>query len=61
MATTSAALLAAVRGPVLLTALGILTAIDQAGGIRFSRTWPILIILFGVLKLGESMRSGGQS
>ncbi len=61
MAINSATLLAAVRGPVLLLALGILTAVDQAGGIRFSRTWPVLIILFGVLKLAESMRGGSQS
>lgn len=59
--SSSASLLAAVRGPVLLIILGTLMAIDHAGGLRFSRTWPILIILFGILKLGESMRGGQQT
>jgi len=27
---------------------------------RFSRTWPILIIIFGVLKLAEYMKGGQQ-
>lgn len=49
----SASLLQAVRGPVMLTALGILFAIDHFGQFSFSRTWPLLVILFGVLKLLE--------
>lgn len=43
----------AVRGPVMLIALGTLFAMDQAGGWGFERTWPVLIILFGVFKLLE--------
>lgn len=57
---TSVGLIAAVRGPVILITLGTLIAIDHAGGLRFSRTWPILIIMFGVLKLAEYMRGGQQ-
>jgi hypothetical protein len=49
----SANLIQAVRGPVMLTALGILFAIDHFGQFSFSRSWPMLVILFGVLKLGE--------
>ena len=37
----------------MLIALGTLVAIDYAGVYGFWRTWPILIILFGVLKLLE--------
>lgn len=46
-------LIAAVRGPLMLITLGTLLAIDHAGGLRFNRTWPVLIITFGLLKLIE--------
>jgi hypothetical protein len=45
--------LQAVRGPIMLITLGSLVAIDYAGVYGFWRTWPILIIVFGVLKLLE--------
>jgi hypothetical protein len=50
---TNAGLIAAARGPLMLITLGTLMAVDHAGGLRFTRTWPILIIAFGVLKLAE--------
>lgn len=43
----------AIRGPVMLIAVGTLFAVDQARGWGFERTWPVLIILFGVFKLLE--------
>jgi hypothetical protein len=43
----------AIRGPIMLITLGTLVAIDYAGVYGFWRTWPILIIVFGVLKLLE--------
>lgn len=46
-------LLQAIRGPILLITLGALVAIDYAGIYGFWRTWPVLIIVFGVLKLME--------
>jgi len=46
-------LVQAVRGPIMLIALGSLVALDYFAGLGFSRTWPLLIILFGVLKLLE--------
>jgi hypothetical protein len=49
----ASAFVQAVRGPVMLIALGALVAIDYAGIYGFWRTWPILIILFGLLKLLE--------
>jgi hypothetical protein len=54
-----------IRGPVILIALGVLFAIDQFGSYSFSRTWPVLLILFGLLKLLErvvvSQRAGEAS
>ena len=46
----------AIRGPILLITLGTLLAIDQLGAYSFGRTWPALLIVFGLLKLAE--RSG---
>jgi hypothetical protein len=43
----------AIRGPVLLVTAGVLFAIHQAGVLSFSRTWPLLIIVIGVMKLLE--------
>ena len=43
----------AIRGPIMLITLGALVAIDYAGMYGFWRTWPILIIMFGLLKLLE--------
>ncbi len=46
-------LVQAIRGPIMLIVLGALVEIDYAGVYGFWRTWPILIILFGLLKLLE--------
>ncbi len=43
----------AIRGPVLLVTIGVLFAIHQAGILSFSRTWPLLIIVIGIMKLLE--------
>jgi fatty acid desaturase len=48
-------LVQAIRGPIMLIALGSLVAMDYFGVYGFGRTWPILIILFGVLKLLEKL------
>jgi uncharacterized membrane protein len=45
----------AVRGPILLITIGVLFAMHQAGVLHFSRTWPLIIIVIGVLKLIERM------
>jgi hypothetical protein len=50
--------MAAVRGPILLITLGVLLALDQTDRVSFWRTWPVLLILFGVFKLAER---GGRS
>ena len=43
----------AIRGPIVLIAIGVLFAVHQAGILPFSRTWPLLIIVVGVMKLIE--------
>jgi hypothetical protein len=50
------AFLRAVRGPILLIALGVLFVCDQqSSSLPFYRTWPVLLILFGVFRLAERM------
>ena len=48
-------LLRAIRGPVVLVTLGTLFLIDHSGGISFGRTWPVILIVLGLLRLGEYM------
>ncbi len=43
----------AMCGPILLTTLGVLLAVDYGGQVSFSRTWPALLIVFGLFKLAE--------
>ncbi len=45
----------AIRGPILLITIGVLFAIHQAGVLSFSMTWPLILIVIGVLKLIERM------
>jgi hypothetical protein len=47
--------LLAIRGPLLLVALGLLMAADQLDRMSISRTWPVLLILFGLFKLAEHL------
>lgn len=47
--------LQAVRGPLVLITLGVLFAMHQAGVISFSRTWPLIIIVVGLVKLLERL------
>lgn len=54
-----AALLAAVRGPILLISLGGLFLIDRLTPYGFWKTWPVLVILLGALKLVERLASRG--
>jgi hypothetical protein len=45
----------------MLIAIGVLFALAQFTAYGFSRTWPVLLILFGVLKLFERTRDAGGS
>lgn len=46
-----APMIRAVRGPVTLIVLGALFALNNFTEYRFSETWPILLIVFGVLSI----------
>ena len=46
-------LVRAVRGPLMLIALGVLLLLQKFTYFGFSQSWPILVILYGVLKLAE--------
>ena len=47
----------AVRGPILLITIGALFALDHQTQFGFERTWPVLLIVFGVFSLlGRSAR-----
>ncbi len=51
-------LVQAVRGPLILITIGVLFAFDRFTEFRFSQTWPVLLIVVGVLRLvgGPSQR-----
>jgi uncharacterized membrane protein len=43
----------AIRGPILLITIGILFALHQAGVLPIQRTWPLILIVIGLMKLVE--------
>jgi hypothetical protein len=52
----SANLVRAVTGPIILITIGVLFAFDRFTGFRFSQTWPVLLIVIGLLKLAGGGR-----
>jgi hypothetical protein len=44
-------LLRAIKGPVIMITIGVLFAADRFTDYHFHQTWPILIIVIGVLQL----------
>ncbi len=50
---STANLIQAARGPVLLITLGVLLVIDHFGGPGFWRMSPLLLVIYGVMKLLE--------
>jgi len=55
----SAELIRAIRGPVLLITLGALLTADRFSGVPFTKTWPVLLIVLGVMKLLERTALAG--
>ena len=53
--TRGALYLQAIRGPLVLITVGILFALHQADVINFARTWPLIIIVVGLVKLAERL------
>jgi hypothetical protein len=58
MTDGSAALIRAIRGPVIMITVGILFALDEFAHLRFSRTWPAILIVVGLLNLSRWTRRG---
>ncbi|HEY1758974.1 MAG TPA: DUF5668 domain-containing protein [Bryobacteraceae bacterium] len=52
-------LMRALTGPLVLTTLGVLLTIDYSGGITFGRSWPVLLIVFGLCKVAEHLGPRG--
>ena len=52
-------LMRAITGPIVLITIGVLFAFDRMGEYRFSQTWPVLLIVVGVLKLFGGRRFRG--
>ncbi len=61
MNDNSGSLLSAIRGPIMLIAVGLLFAADQFTDYGIWRTWPVLLILLGLLKLAERIGSGAHT
>jgi hypothetical protein len=57
MNAREASLVSAIRGPITLITLGVLFAADHLTPYSFQQTWPVLLIVFGLLSLlGRSVR-----
>ena len=44
-------LVSAIRGPITLITVGVLFALNNFTPFRFHQTWPVLLIVFGLLTL----------
>ncbi len=42
------------RGPIILLTFGITAILDEYAGIGYGRSWPLYIIVWGLLKLAEN-------
>jgi hypothetical protein len=57
-------LMHAIRGPIMLITVGVLFALNQMTDFTFGKTWPALLIVAGLLSLGEHIsgpKSGGPA
>jgi hypothetical protein len=52
----SAQLVRAAKGPIILITIGVLFAFDRFTDFRFSQTWPVLLIVIGLLQLAGGSR-----
>jgi hypothetical protein len=51
-------LIRAIRGPITLITVGVLFALNNFTSYRFNQTWPVILIVFGLLSL---LRRGTES
>jgi hypothetical protein len=54
-------LIRAIRGPIVLITVGVLFALDHMTEFSFTRTWPAILIVLGLLLLGERFSGGPPS
>ncbi len=55
-------LVRAIRGPLTVMLVGVLFALDHFTPWQFHQTWPILLIVFGLLSLlGRAVDRGGPA
>jgi hypothetical protein len=59
MIQDNAAFLRAIKGPVMMITVGVLFALDNFTPLSFSRTWPLLLVVAGLLSFGR--RSCGKN
>ncbi len=59
MNSSNCSIFCVIRGPILLMAVGVLFWLDHTTVYGFFRTWPLLLILLGLLKLLERVSGGG--
>jgi len=53
-------LVCAIRGPIMLITIGTLFAVAQFTSYGFHRTWPVLLIVLGLLKLMDRVGGGAK-
>lgn len=53
MNSNNPSLMQAIRGPIMLITIGVLFALNQMTDFTFWRTWPVLLIVLGLLSLAE--------
>jgi len=51
MRDSDRSLVASIRGPITLITVGVLFAFNNFTNFRFHQTWPVLLIVFGLLTL----------
>jgi hypothetical protein len=51
MSASEVSLARAIRGPITLITLGVLFALNNFTPYHFHQTWPVLLIVFGLLSL----------
>jgi len=52
-------LMRAIRGPIMMITVGALFAFDHLTEFTISRTWPTVLIVLGLLSLGERFAGPG--
>lgn len=51
MKANDASWVSAIRGPITLITVGVLFVLNNFTGVGFDKTWPVLLIVFGLLSL----------